>query len=36
MGTTHIIGLCLSTTELGIQGDMVEVFAYATAVKTSI
>ncbi|MFW1737713.1 YbjQ family protein, partial [Acinetobacter sp. ULE_I080] len=28
---THIMGLRLSTTELGMQGGMVEVFAYGTA-----
>lgn len=33
MGATHIMGLRLSTTELGMQGGMVEVFAYATAVQ---
>lgn len=33
MGATHIMGLRLSTTELGMQGGMVEVFAYGTAIK---
>ncbi|CAI3111026.1 hypothetical protein MWMV8_MWMV8_02711 [Acinetobacter calcoaceticus] len=32
-GANHIMGVRLSTTELGIQGGMVEVFAYGTAVK---
>ena len=32
MGATHIMGLRLSTTELGMQGGMVEVFAYGTAI----
>lgn len=31
-GATQIMGLRLSTTELGMQGGMVEVFAYGTAV----
>ncbi|MCX5466566.1 YbjQ family protein [Acinetobacter nematophilus] len=31
IGSTHIMGLRLSTTELGMQGGMVEVFAYGTA-----
>ncbi|ENU58704.1 heavy metal-binding domain-containing protein [Acinetobacter sp. RIT698] len=31
IGATHIMGLRLSTTELGMQGGMVEVFAYGTA-----
>lgn len=30
----HIMGLRLSTTELGMEGGMVEVFAYGTAIKT--
>ena len=34
MGATTILGLRLSTTELGMQGGMVEVFAYGTAVKS--
>lgn len=34
-GATHIMGLRLSTTELGMQGGMVEVFAYGTAIKTT-
>lgn len=29
------MGLRLSTTELGMQGGMVEVFAYGTAIKTT-
>ena len=33
MGATHIMGLRLSTTELGMQGGMVEVFAYGTAIR---
>ena len=33
MGATHIMGLRLSTTELGMQGGMVEVFAYGTAIQ---
>ena len=33
MGATHIMGLRLSTTEMGMQGSMVEVFAYGTAIK---
>lgn len=32
IGATHIMGLRLSTTELGMQGGMVEVFAYGTAI----
>ena len=32
MGSNHIMGLRLSTTELGIRGGMVEVFAYGTAI----
>ena len=32
MGSNHIMGLRLSTTELGMQGGMVEVFAYGTAI----
>ena len=32
MGAKHIMGLRLSTTELGMQGGMVEVFAYGTAI----
>lgn len=35
MGATHMMGVRLSTTELGMQGGMVEVFAYATAVKSN-
>lgn len=33
IGASQIMGLRLSTTELGMQGGMVEVFAYGTAVK---
>ncbi|APX63480.1 MULTISPECIES: YbjQ family protein [Acinetobacter] len=33
IGATQIMGLRLSTTELGMQGGMVEVFAYGTAIK---
>ena len=33
MVANHIMGLRLSTTELGMQGGMVEVFAYGTAVQ---
>lgn len=33
IGATRIMGLRLSTTELGMQGGMVEVFAYGTAVQ---
>ena len=35
MGSTHIMGLRLSTTELGMQGGMVEVFAYGTAIQAN-
>lgn len=31
-GSKHIMGVRLSTTELGMQGGMVEVFAYGTAI----
>ncbi|WP_130803289.1 YbjQ family protein [Acinetobacter ihumii] len=31
-GANKIMGLRLSTTELGMQGGMVEVFAYGTAI----
>ena len=34
IGATHIMGLRLSTTEMGMQGKMVEVFAYGTAILT--
>ena len=34
MGATHIMGLRLSTTELGMQGGMIEVFAYGTAIQS--
>ena len=33
IGATQIMGIRLSTTELGMQGGMVEVFAYGTALK---
>ncbi len=33
MGADHIMGLRLSTTEMGMQGGMVEVFAYGTAIQ---
>ena len=33
IGATHIMGLRLSTTEMGMQGGMVEVFAYGTAIQ---
>lgn len=33
MGASQIMGVRLSTTELGMQGGMVEVFAYGTAVQ---
>jgi uncharacterized protein YbjQ (UPF0145 family) len=33
MGATLILGLRLSTTEMGMDGGMVEVFAYGTAVE---
>ena len=32
-GCQQIMGLRLSTTELGMEGGMVEVFAYGTAIK---
>ncbi|KOR15957.1 YbjQ family protein [Acinetobacter soli] len=35
-GCTHIMGLRLSTTELGMQGGMVEVFAYGTAIDQTV
>jgi uncharacterized protein YbjQ (UPF0145 family) len=34
MGANHIMGLRLSTTEMGMEGGMVEVFAYGTAIKS--
>ncbi|MEF9994831.1 MAG: heavy metal-binding domain-containing protein [Acinetobacter sp.] len=34
VGAKQIMGLRLSTTELGMQGGMVEVFAYGTAIST--
>ncbi|MGO1061250.1 YbjQ family protein [Acinetobacter lwoffii] len=33
IGATQIMGIRLSTTELGMQGGMVEVFAYGTAIQ---
>ena len=33
LGAAQIMGLRLSTTELGMQGGMVEVFAYGTAIS---
>lgn len=33
MGASQIMGLRLNTTELGMQGGMVEVFAYGTAIQ---
>lgn len=35
IGATHIMGLRLNTTELGMQGGMVEVFALGTAIKST-
>lgn len=32
LGATQMLGLRLNTTEIGMQGGMVEVFAYATAI----
>lgn len=32
MGAHHIMGLRLSTTEMGMNGGMIEVFAYGTAI----
>ncbi|EPF79898.1 YbjQ family protein [Acinetobacter rudis] len=32
LGATQLLGLRLNTTEIGMQGGMVEVFAYATAI----
>ena len=34
IGSSQIMGLRLSTTELGMQGGMVEVFAYGTAIQS--
>lgn len=34
MGANHIMGLRLSTTEMGMEGGMVEVFAVGTAVQS--
>ena len=34
IGADQIMGIRLSTTELGMQGGMVEVFAYGTAIQT--
>jgi len=33
IGATQIMGIRLSTTELGMQGGMVEVVAYGTAIQ---
>lgn len=33
LGAQHIAGLRLSSTEMGMQGGMVEVFAYGTAIQ---
>ncbi len=33
MGADQIMGIRLSTTELGMQGGMVEVFAYGAAIQ---
>lgn len=33
IGATQIMGLRLSTTEIGSEGGMVEVFAYGTAIQ---
>ena len=33
IGADQIMGIRLSTTELGMQGGMVEVFAYGTAIQ---
>ena len=33
IGAIQIMGIRLSTTELGMQGGMVEVFAYGTAIQ---
>jgi uncharacterized protein YbjQ (UPF0145 family) len=33
VGANHIAALRLSSTEMGMQGGMVEVFAYGTAIK---
>ena len=34
IGANQIMGLRLSTTEMGMQGGMVEVFAYGTAIHS--
>lgn len=34
IGATQILGLRLNTTELGMQGGVVEVFAFGTAIRT--
>lgn len=34
VGATQIMGLRLSTTDMGMDGGMVEVFAYGTAIIT--
>ena len=36
IGAIQIMGIRLSTTELGMQGGMVEVFAYGTAIQQPI
>ena len=36
MGANQIMGLRLSTTEMGMEGGMVEVFAYGTAIMNKI
>jgi uncharacterized protein YbjQ (UPF0145 family) len=33
-GATHIACMRLATTEMGMQGGMVEVFAYGTAIQS--
>lgn len=33
MGATHIAALRLSSTEMGMEGGMVEIFAYGTAIR---
>ncbi|NHB58925.1 YbjQ family protein [Acinetobacter sp. 194] len=33
MGANRIMGLRLSTTEMGMEGGMIEVFAYGTAIQ---
>lgn len=36
IGASEILGLRLSTTEMGMEGGMVEVFAYGTAIQKII